>query len=344
MSRLQSALIGQGFLDRRSERSAWIAVAREAEMDVMAGRTDVQVQDRSVAVCCQVCSHTGGRTHIVFEMMFGTREAFDYWECGFCGGISLVTPPKNLGSYYPGKYYDRTSRLNHRLRALRDRIYLSPLSGLVNWRVSPVMDALRRAGLTPRTRLLDVGCGVGHLISDLRRIGYQAEGIDPFAGQDTRDGFGIRVRRSRLDEIEETYDVLLFCHSLEHAPDQVETLRLARSRLNPGGVCVVMIPLVGWAWTHYGVHWAQLDAPRHWFLHTEKSLGIAAAAAGFEISETIFDSNEFQFFASELYRSGRPLRGSPCPGLLTRARLRHRARQLNRARQGDSAQFFLRPR
>jgi SAM-dependent methyltransferase len=320
------------------------ATVYDAEREVMAGRSGVHVQNRGAGGCCPVCTHAEGCGHIVCEMMFGTHEPFDYWECGFCGGISLVTPPKNLDSHYPTEYYKRGPRVTGWLRALRDKIYLSSLSGLVNWYVSPGLDALRRAGLTRRTRLLDVGCGTGQLVSDLRKIGYQAEGIDPFADQDIRDRFGIRVRRSRLDEVSETYDILLFCHSLEHTPNQVETLRLARSRLNPGGVCVVMIPLIGWAWAHYGVHWAQLDAPRHWFLHTEKSLGIAAAAAGFEISETVFDSDEFQFFASELYKSGRPLRGSPCPGLLTRMRLRQRARQLNRTRQGDRAQFLLRPR
>src|SRR6266446_6136027 len=166
-------------------------------MEVMAGRTDVHVQNPSVAEWCPVCAHTEGRSHIVCEMMFGTREAFDYWECGSCGGISLVTPPKNLDSYYPSEYYNRAPRLTGRLRALRDRMYLSPLSGLVNWYASPGMDALRSAGLSRGARLLDVGCGAGQLVSDLREIGYQAEGVDPFADQDIRDRFGIRVRRSR---------------------------------------------------------------------------------------------------------------------------------------------------
>jgi hypothetical protein len=51
----------------------------------------------------------------------------------------------------------------------------------------------------------------------------------------------------------------------------------------------------------YGDKWVQLDAPRHFFLHTRKSMEIAAEKAGLKIAKVQYDSEEFQFIGSELY-------------------------------------------
>ncbi len=135
------------------------------------------------------------------------------------------------------------------------------------------------------------------MVETLRLMGFDAQGIDPFI-KATKP----YIRRAYLDEVQGGWDLIMFHHSFEYMPSHVEILRCARSKLSEGGKCLVRIPVVNWAWEHYGRDWAQLDVPRHLVIHTPRSFELAANAAGFHLERTIFDFNEFQFYASELYR------------------------------------------
>lgn len=290
---------------------------------------------------CPVCNSPAGRLHQAREMMLGTRDVFPYWECAECGCLSLAAPPADMGAYYPRDYYSLQERRPSRLRALRDRLYLSPFGFLVNWRRRTDLDAIRRSNLNRGQTLLDVGCGGGTLLADLRELGYNACGVDPFVSADVHDRFGLRVERKTLTEVTERYDVVLFRHSLEHMP--IGTLALARERVKPGGMCVVCIPVVGWAWQNYGTDWSQLDAPRHLFLHSRKSFEMLAEKSGFRVESVVFDSNEFQFWASESYRRDVPLAQAAQPSSAETKAMRRSAAALNRRGHGDTAQFYLRP-
>ena len=82
-------------------------------------------------------------------------------------------------------------------------------------------------------------------------------------------------------------------------------------------------------------------------IHTLKSFELAAERAGFEMANVIFDSTVFQFFGSELYEKGLPLKGmEPERVGWTKEQSREfsaKAEELNRQRLGDQASFYLRP-
>jgi hypothetical protein len=101
------------------------------------------------------------------------------------------------------------------------------------------------------------------------------------------------------------------------------------------------------------VHWAAWDAPRHLYLHTVKSLHLAASAAGFEVAEVTYDSTKSQFVGSELYLRGIPAEQGEAyqygksKTAFTAAewkRFLRAAVELNSMRDGDTACFYLRPR
>ena len=55
---------------------------------------------------CKICSNEENNTpYILREMMFGTKEAFDYFQCSNCDCIQIKEVPQNLGDYYPSNYY-----------------------------------------------------------------------------------------------------------------------------------------------------------------------------------------------------------------------------------------------
>lgn len=290
---------------------------------------------------CQVCNCEAGTLHVVREMVLGTCDEFIYFECSGCGGLSLSTVPSSLDRYYPVPPRASKSTRMPKLRRIRNAIYLSPLSFLVNWHTCFDFEVIRQVGLTKKMSLLEVGCGPGSLVGDLRELGYDAHGIDPHIPNDLRDRFGVRVERKSLAEVNRKYDVVLFRHTLEELP--INGLQLAHDLVKDNGRCVVCSPLLGWAWRTYYTDWVQLNAPRHHFIHSKKSLLLLAEKSGFAVEQVVFDSTEFQFWASESYQRNIPLGKLTTPTRSQRSRMRHLAKSLNLRQQGDSAQFYLRP-
>jgi SAM-dependent methyltransferase len=215
------------------------------------------------------------------------------------------------------------------------------------------MRSLRLFRLQSQTRVLDVGCGAGLIIYDLAELGYQGMlGIDPFIERDLHYSNGARVRKVGIEDVTGKWDLLMFHHSFEHMPDPAATLRRVHDLLEVGGHCLLRVPTVSsFAWQHYGTEWVQLDAPRHLYLFSRPSIERLAAANGFELVNVTYDSDAFQFWGSEQYRRGIPLKSelsyavNPTAATFTAKQMldfSRRAKKLNRAGQGDQAAFYLR--
>jgi SAM-dependent methyltransferase len=200
-----------------------------------------------------------------------------------------------------------------------------------------------------QARVLDVGCGSGRLVLDLKKLGYEnLLGVDLFIPKAIDYGNGVRVMKGGLEDLAgTTWDVIMFHHSFEHMPDPARVLRLTADLLSPNGHCLIRIPVVASAWEQYRADWVQLDAPRHLFLQTEKSFQLLAHGAGLRMYKVIYDSNEFQFWASELYGRDIPLRqvsAREVKSLLGAAQMgeyRRRALEMNDRGVGDQAAFYL---
>ena len=55
---------------------------------------------------CRICGWTGdAETLTVREMMYHTREEFQYFECGNCHCLQITEVPDNLADYYGDSYY-----------------------------------------------------------------------------------------------------------------------------------------------------------------------------------------------------------------------------------------------
>jgi SAM-dependent methyltransferase len=294
-----------------------------------------------VLMNCAICGGTTGTKHVFREMKYGTRDKFDYWECLGCGCLQVVEIPDNMAVYYQDDFYTSSLRFGA-LEPWLYRVY-HKAPGLVRLiRPAPeafqaIIEAKPKAG----ARILDVGCGGGKLVNILRRLGYDAHGIDPFVQGETAF-----VRRAYLqDTTAMEWDLIMFHHSLEHMSHHIDVLRMAREKLAPGGTCLVRIPVANWAWRNYKENWVQLDAPRHFIIHTQQSFRLTFEAAGFRASHITFDSGPFQFYASELYERDIPLTQVRSHiaqlGSAALRQMKTRSCELNRQQLGDQAAFFL---
>jgi SAM-dependent methyltransferase len=294
--------------------------------------------------------------------MFGIRTEFTYVECGSCGCLQLIDPPSDMSSYYPLQYYSYRGRqvpdglwysATRRIRQVRNRTYFG-----VGLQIRSILRlpgshdslyAFSRTGATKHSRILDVGCGSGILLQDLLDVGFRnILGIDPFIEQDLEYANGLRIQKRHLVDMGgTTWDVIMFHHSFEHMADPRGTLEITASLLPRGGHCLIRVPVVSWAWEHYGPNWVQVDAPRHLFLHSERSMQILAEQAGLTVTSVEYDSTEDQFIGSELYTRDVP-RNSIKPDTISKffsesdlRRFQGQTKMLNRQKRGDQASFHL---
>ena len=309
---------------------------------------------------CKACQNTNGNTtHVAREMMLGRRTEFRYQECSRCGSLQIEEVPSNLADYYPSSYYSfqkpgalksflkrKWAAYTYRQNGLAGRILSVPLGE------NPSVAALRPLNLTPDTAILDVGCGNGDLLLDLATLGFRhLRGVDPYNKDEIRFN-GIIIWNTELSAVTERFDLIMFHHSLEHMAEPRQAFQQTTRILKPGGTVLIRVPVAGsFAWQEYKTNWVQLDAPRHLFIPSAKAIQILAEEFGFELSKTVYDSTEFQFWGSEQYQRDISLsdkqshQKNPLNLLLpkdTIREFRRRAHELNEKGGGDQACFYLR--
>ena len=210
----------------------------------------------------------------------------------------------------------------------------------------------RKNLFSKKSTILDVGCGNGGLLYFLKEIGFQdVLGIEPY-GKDIIYSNGVVVLKKFIHEIDRHFDLIMFHHSFEHVEDPIKVMQCISRMLSKNGTCLIRMPTVdSYAWKHYKHKWVQLDAPRHFHIHSNKSMKLLADMAGLELIKVVYDSSEFQFWGSEQYMREIPLMARDSYGVCKDQSIfseneismfKKNAEQLNANNQGDSAAFYLR--
>jgi len=193
---------------------------------------------------CPICDNLSGR--IIHSQKFALADGnplpceTDYVacvKCGFCFADTTASQ-STYDLYYAAmsKYADSAT---------------STGSGQFPW------DAARLANLANQvaefaplrtSRLLDVGCANGGLLSALRDIGYSNIcGIDPSpacveAAHDVRAGDVWTGTLSGLPEEIGTFGGILLSHVMEHVRDLSSAMFRLREKLKPGGWIYIEVP------------------------------------------------------------------------------------------------------
>jgi SAM-dependent methyltransferase len=101
--------------------------------------------------------------------------------------------------------------------------------------------------LQGRSKVLEVGCGVGDFVTRMRENGWDAEGIElNDSAVQTAQARGLPVRRIDLTELaaENTgqYDAVCSFQVLEHVPNTGDILQSCCALLKPGGRLIIGVP------------------------------------------------------------------------------------------------------
>ena len=170
----------------------------------------------------------------------------------------------------------------------------------------------------PKGQLLDVGCGSGWLLKNMKDLGWCVEGVDfdPVAVENAREE-GLPVHFGSLEDQQypsNYFDAITMSHLIEHVYNPLQLLRECYPILKPGGYLVVVTPN-GESWGHriFKNNWRGLEPPRHLHIFIIQSLRHLAEKAGFlklKISTTIRDANGIFIASRSLQRMGEYVSGS----------------------------------
>jgi SAM-dependent methyltransferase len=313
---------------------------------------------------CAVCGNTFNNSlYRPKEMMFGFEDEFEYFKCSKCGCLQISEVPQNLQKFYPTNYYSysnlskdhyysrivkagvfekikgfvKKSIVLHRLGQKNSLgSFLSPYYKSFYW----IIEGIFRID----SKILDIGCGNGNLLLELSKLGCtNLNGLDPFIEEDIYYPNGVKIFKKEILDIDENYDFIMLNHSFEHLENPKIILQKIFDCLNPGAFVLIRIPVASsYAFRKYGIHWVQLDAPRHFFLHTPTSINRLAEDTGFKVVKTIYDSTSLQFVGSEGYVNNIPLKDMDNVFSGKQIKLFEKeAKRLNEIHDGDSACFYL---
>lgn len=314
-----------------------------------------------MSMTCKICSECA--EHPIWkakERMLGLGGEFLYFQCNACSCLQIADIPENLSAFYPIGYYSFNAQGVPRtgwkanIAALRDRATAlgkqDPISSVICKLIPPRPDLRSIAAVKPtfQSRILDVGCGSGQLLSVLHRAGFRnLAGIDPFIDSNKEIAKGVVLEKKTIEQVEGQFDLIMLHHVFEHMLDGEKALAECRKRIALGGKILLRFPTPdSFAWRKYRERWVQLDAPRHLFLHSRRSMELLAARLALRVEKWFCDSSEFQFLGSELYLrelslSGARMEEQFSPGEITEYRAE--ARRLNQQMQGDQVVVVLSP-
>jgi SAM-dependent methyltransferase len=249
------------------------------------------------------------------ELWSFSDKRFEYLECASCGCIQLKEYPTDIGEYYSDKYYSfnvnrSMPKYYRRLINMRDNYALtgSGIIGRILFSIMPttIFKNIPYPVVKRDSKILDVGCGDGSFIHNLHKLGFvNLTGIDPYLIKEYELNGELTIKRADIYDVSEIFDCIILKGTLEHQPNQLMLLQKIRSLLSQDGLVVIRIPVVdSHAWERYRENWVQFDAPRHFYLHTVKSIEILARQANLKVIDIKYDSGIFQFVGSEQILAG----------------------------------------
>lgn len=232
---------------------------------------------------CRICGAKGPfQSYLVREMLKGTKDEFEYFACDNCNCLQIAEVPDNLGDYYGNAYYSFGFDRN------QDTDFDKPADSF--------------------DKILDVGCGSGKWLYNAAKEGCtNLFGCDPFLDEEIRYGDRAYIRNCSIHEMDgdSSFDMIMMQDSFEHVTDPFEVLNSAHRLLNDTGTLFLTLPVFpNMAFDMYGPHWYALDAPRHIFLHSLKSLRYLADKCGLEITGYKYDSINSMLVFSFFYQHG----------------------------------------
>lgn len=273
------------------------------------------------------------------DRLFGAPGLWGHLYCPECRLVWLDPQPaeEDMGKIYDSYYTHSASeesaaRLNpiaqfrkkvgSKILAAHfgyDSSNISCLQNLVGQILSWIPSFRERVGRqviwienNPGGRILDIGCGSGEFLAQMRDMGWAVSGVEPDASAvlAAKKKYGLNALQGSLESTsfpDHYFDVITMNHVIEHLARPVAILKECTRLLKPGGKIVLLTPNVrSWGHDIFKGCWRDLDPPRHFYVYSIATLSKCLKMAGLTtaLARTTASQAQFIWLISQFLQQG----------------------------------------
>jgi len=188
-----------------------------------------------------------------------------------------ITKIYDTDAYYSGEQshcgialgYPNYAMLEGHLRFVADEL------------LRPVKHRMRRG------RVLDVGCGMGLMLSRFRELGWDTYGVDvsTYATEYARKQLGLKVFTGVVEDLdfpEGYFDMVTMVLTIEHVPNPRGILEALQRLMKPGAVIIITTHDIAGLWPRIvRGRWRHLNVPEHLYFFSKGTLKRLLEKTGF---------------------------------------------------------------
>lgn len=255
---------------------------------------------------CPVCGSTNLQDHLSAKDYTVSEKRFNILLCKDCtlAFTQDVPSQEEIGPYYKAETYISHSDTN---KGLINKLYHLVRKRTLSGKRLLVEDFTG----AKKGRVLDIGCGTGAFLNEMKTAGWDALGLEPDADA--------RAMAKKLFDIEAlpspelfslvpgSYDAVTMWHVLEHVHQLHDYVEKIHEIIKPAGKFFVAVPNYTAADAKkYKEFWAAYDVPRHLYHFSPKSMQMLMKQHGFKMVELkpMWYDSFYVSMLSEQYKNG----------------------------------------
>ena len=258
---------------------------------------------------CPICDSNNISPFFEGKDYSHTGESFNVVQCESC---QLTFTQNAPNSEHIGPYYESENYVSH--SDTQKGLFFKVYHTVRNYMLSQKRKMVERAG--PKGKLLDIGCGTGYFLNEMKSHGWDCQGIeqDEKARTYGSEKFNLTVNEpAHINTLtEKSLDAVTMWHVLEHVHDLDGYLSKIKKALKADGTLIIAVPNHdSHDAKHYGKYWAAWDLPIHLWHFTPSTMKKLMEKHQFKITKHYplpFDSF-YVSLLSEKYKGGNAIMG-----------------------------------
>lgn len=220
---------------------------------------------------CNICHNKTKLIHKdLFDDRYGALGKHSIFRCEYCGFARTIPGIKTdeISSFYSN---------NYPLAKVTSESIKSSVNKLPNWVLWLLgKDNIAHYYVKPAMKVLDVGCGAGVSLLEIKRMGAIPYGVEPDPNaQKLKRKLNLQIYNGFISDIPASnkFDAVTASQVIEHTDDPVKFLEKARELLNPIGQIILCFPNIDSIYRKFfGKKWLHWHIPYHLNFISSKAL------------------------------------------------------------------------